>query len=193
MNHPILYKLSVFRHHIMGKPYFYGASTTTPHRTPYMRAMAERECSRLGRRLQILEVGTFRGKSLAMWADYGHVMCVDIWPEGMGVFLGNMRVMGLWSPRDYLAYQGDSRTVLPELVRDGFAFDVVYIDGDHSYEGCKSDLEWGRDLVRPGGILCGDDLEDSYPGVAHYPGVNRAVKEILGDVENQEGFFEVRL
>ncbi len=40
---------------------------------------------------------------------------------------------------------------------DGY-FDLVYIDGDHTYAGVMADLETWYGKVRPGGILCGDDF-----------------------------------
>jgi hypothetical protein len=35
--------------------------------------------------------------------------------------------------------------------------DLVYIDGDHSYEGIQTDIRCWFPKVRVGGILCGDD------------------------------------
>ena len=35
--------------------------------------------------------------------------------------------------------------------------DWIYIDGDHSFEGCYSDLEYALKVVRPGGLILGDD------------------------------------
>ncbi len=35
--------------------------------------------------------------------------------------------------------------------------DLVYIDGDHSYEGIVTDLQCWYPKVREGGILSGDD------------------------------------
>ena len=35
--------------------------------------------------------------------------------------------------------------------------DWIYVDGDHSYEGCLRDLENSLKVVKPGGIIMGDD------------------------------------
>jgi len=40
---------------------------------------------------------------------------------------------------------------------DGY-FDLVYIDGDHTYAGVMADLNAWYSKVRVGGILCGDDF-----------------------------------
>lgn len=42
-------------------------------------------------------------------------------------------------------------------------FDVVWIDADHTYEGCKADIAAWFPKVRPGGFIGGDDW--AYPGV----------------------------
>ena len=50
--------------------------------------------------------------------------------------------------------------------------DWVYVDADHSYEGCLHDLENSLRIVRPGGIIFGDDYTNK-------PGVRRAVDEFI--------------
>jgi len=35
--------------------------------------------------------------------------------------------------------------------------DAVYIDADHSYKGCQTDLEGSRPKVKPGGYILGHD------------------------------------
>lgn len=54
------------------------------------------------------------------------------------------------------------------------SLDWVYVDGDHSYEGVKDDLEAYYRAVKPGGFLAGDDYEG--PGWWG-DGVKRAVDE----------------
>lgn len=70
---------------------------------------------------------------------------------------------------------GDSRAVeLP----DG-EVDLLFVDGDHSYEGAAADLERWSPLVRPGGHLVIHDAVDTGGYGTVYPGVQRAVDEIL--------------
>ena len=54
-------------------------------------------------------------------------------------------------------------------------FDMVFIDGDHSYEGCKQDIQHWYSKVKPGGWLCGHD----YKHPSYNFGVHLAVDEFL--------------
>ena len=73
--------------------------------------------------------------------------------------------------------RGYSGTVLPTFPDD--TFDCVYIDGDHSYTGCKIDLELSLQKVKPGGILMGHDYEMNFAKAKnnHNFGVKEAVDE----------------
>jgi hypothetical protein len=48
---------------------------------------------------------------------------------------------------------------------DNEYFDYVYIDGDHSYEAVKKDLELWYPRVKKGGILAGHDFNKPHYGV----------------------------
>lgn len=60
------------------------------------------------------------------------------------------------------------------------SLDWVYIDGDHTYEGVRNDLEAYFRKVRPGGYLAGDDY--GQPGWWE-DGVTRAVDEFAARCE----------
>jgi hypothetical protein len=45
------------------------------------------------------------------------------------------------------------------------ALDFVYIDGNHSYEFVKKDIELYWELLKHGGVIGGHDYLESYPGV----------------------------
>lgn len=55
------------------------------------------------------------------------------------------------------------------------SLDWVYVDGDHSYEGVKADLEAFFEAVKPGGLIAGDDY--GHEGSWFGDGVQRAVEE----------------
>lgn len=59
--------------------------------------------------------------------------------------------------------------------KDG-SLDFVFIDADHSYEGCKADIEAWWPKVRPRGLICGHDYRDDMNF-----GVIKAVNEAFGD------------
>ena len=60
--------------------------------------------------------------------------------------------------------------------------DWIYVDGDHSYEGCISDLKNAKEIVKPGGLIMGDDF--GWPDAKwQKPGVTKAVKEFILDTD----------
>lgn len=57
------------------------------------------------------------------------------------------------------------------------SYDFVFIDADHSYEGCKADIEAWAPKIKPGGWLCGHDYENG--GFPKF-GVTQAVNDFVG-------------
>jgi hypothetical protein len=74
-----------------------------------------------------------------------------------------------WNIDCITLYKGDSSTNLNNL---DISFDMIYIDGDHSYDGVKSDLKSSFLKVKNGGLICGHDYVSS-----KFEGVVRAVDE----------------
>jgi predicted O-methyltransferase YrrM len=66
-----------------------------------------------------------------------------------------------------VAIQGDSSQVAEKCP----SVDLVFIDGNHSYEGCKKDIIAYASKVKPNGILSGHDYD--------FVGVNTAVNELV--------------
>lgn len=136
------------------------------------------------KRHRIVELGSHLGRSTRALGDNtpGKVWAIDH-----------------WNGTDELQYQDGERAQLFERFRENVGDlidrgkvvpvrtdhrqseslpdiqpDMVFIDGDHSYEGCKADiLHWKEKLV-PGGVLCGHDFE--------FPEVSKAVTELLPEV-----------
>lgn len=83
----------------------------------------------------------------------------------------------------------------------------MFIDGSHYYQDVRRDIEFALRVLKPGGIICGDDLEilpsadlvavaEQHLDQDHYqlpddrgfhPGVALAVYETLGTVEMKDG------
>lgn len=136
-----------------------------------------------GRRV-IVEIGSYRGKSAAMLAlgsaPDGRVTAIDphLRSEGAGttaygdederVFHETMARVGI---SDRVTHVVETSAA----ARPGWGdtpIDLLWIDGDHSYEGVRRDLEDWAGLVKPGGLLACHDY-------AHREGVRRAWDEMI--------------
>ena len=63
---------------------------------------------------------------------------------------------------------------------EGDPIDLLIIDGDHSYEGVKADLDVWLKHIKPGGLIFLHDYDADNTCFAHverYPGVKQAVEE----------------
>lgn len=178
----------------------------------------------------ILEVGSWAGNSIVAWdqatGGTADLCVVDIWDYDWDIggemargvqdglierlFWNNVRASGI-EPR-LMVIKDDSCNVLPTLKHN--FFDIVFLDGDHRYEGVKADIINAMPLVRDGGILCGDDLQfelnevdeevcragvrdrQSYivpPGEdGYHPGITLAVSELFQKVSRLWRLWAVR-
>jgi len=137
---------------------------------------------------RVLEIGRYKGGSTlviaAAMAGYGRLWSIDIAgaghhlePTGIGRPVADQirDACKRWSfPVEVLV--ADSRTV--EL--DTGKLDLVFIDGDHSYEGAKNDFDrFGRRVRIGGAVLFDDCFDDGFFRVPHTEGVGKAVAEIV--------------
>lgn len=122
------------------------------------------------------------------------LLCVDTWlgsPEHWSIrddadFMPSLKLLNGYPQlyRQFLAnvvLSGHSDCIVPfPISSDGAAqflrtksvvFDAAYIDAGHEYRSVRNDLEAFWPLVRPGGVMFGDDF------VAGWHGVVRAVSE----------------
>lgn len=122
------------------------------------------------------------------------VYCVDTWQGGIDHLLSDL-------PHDRLPRRNGASTLYEQflwnclkanvsslirplpmpssiaaklLAAHEIVADFVYVDGDHTHDGCFADLVAYWALLRPGGVLFGDDV--------NFPGVHSAVARFM-DVE----------
>ena len=238
------YPIEFLRYHyciLNNKPYFgviLSSVQGNTDRHAYMEKLVKSLSGR-GESLRILEVGSWAGGSAVLWArsitrynnGKGVVFCIDPWQPYLGgqnhslykkmdtalkkgtivnLFYHNINYSGFGDK--IIAIRGFSDDCLPAL-KNG-QFDIVYIDGDHSYRSVVKDLTNAKSLCKENGILCGDDLELQYPGTDKqalelnidkdfvidpatsawfHPGVTKAVWGIFGqEVSCYDGFWAMR-
>jgi cephalosporin hydroxylase len=127
----------------------------------------------------VVEIGSDAGGTLWAWRQLGSVRRVI----GVDLPRAGFSTGAELQEHDAEVVHGDSHDVatLEALTKllDGDVVDLLFIDGDHTYQGVKADWEMYHPLVRRGGIVAFHD-------VLHHPGhplveVGEAYQRILRD------------
>lgn len=142
----------------------------------------------------VVEIGRFKGGSTIVFASalpagvelWSYDFHVALRPDMPGAELDDeLRAalvrLGLDSKVHLLV--ADSRTAEPppgELA-------LLFIDGDHSYDGAKADFDRWSTFVRPGGHVLLHDAVDTGGYGNVYPGVARLAAEIGAGWERRAG------
>lgn len=109
---------------------------------------------------KVLEIGSANGGTAAYWAnmvgDDGVVYSVDIAPA-------DKCYKGTEYEKQIIEMIGDShdQTFKQEIYDKVGKVDMLFIDGDHSYEGVKDDFNSFAHLVRDNGFIIFHDIVDS--------------------------------
>jgi len=149
----------------------------------------------------VIEVGSWKGASAVTMGRMlqplgGRLLCVDTWlgsrefvddpmrrgwlqarhgwPHVYFTFLGNMVRTGLTNT--VVPFPQTSATAARWCLAHGIQADVVYVDASHDEEDVADDVRRWWKVVRPGGILFGDDYDQ------HWPGVGRAVEAFAAEL-----------
>ena len=113
----------------------------------------------------ILEVGTYRGGTLLLFADVATddalIASIDLpdevlpWRRSLyRSFAGRRQRIALIEAD---STEEATRRIVERELR-GEPLDLLFIDGDHSYDGVARDFELYSPLVRPGGLIAFHDI-----------------------------------
>ena len=124
-------------------------------------------CRNRGVPARIVTVDTWLG-SPEFWTctqdDRERVLnVIDGWPSVFYTFTRNMKKLGLHNmvcPLPISSMQGAA-----VLTHFGVVADIVYVDASHEHDAVISDAAAYWALLRPGGVMFGDDYCDIWPGV----------------------------
>lgn len=87
-------------------------------------------------------------------------------PVREDVVRANLALGGVGSVIDARIQQGFSGDPEVRAAVSDREYGVIVVDGDHSMDGVRADLEWVEQIVAPGGIVVLDDYGDkAWPGV----------------------------
>ncbi|WP_307662969.1 class I SAM-dependent methyltransferase [Streptomyces sp. V1I1] len=87
-------------------------------------------------------------------------------PVREDVVRANLALGGVGSVIDARIQQGFSGDPEVRAAVSDREYGVIVVDGDHSLDGVRADLEWAEQIVAPGGIVVLDDYGDkAWPGV----------------------------
>jgi predicted O-methyltransferase YrrM len=154
---------------------------------------------RLARRVPagaaVAEIGRFKGGTTLMLASalpdgaelWSYDLHVALRPDMSGPQLDSELAAALarygLTDRVHLVV-GDSRTAEPPPRPCA----LVFVDGDHTYQGARADYERWREFLAPGGDLLFHDAVDVGGYGNHYPGI----AQLVGEIERADESLERR-
>ena len=139
--------------------------------------------------LRVLEIGCYDGRATTWLVDnmLGHkdslIFCVDTFAgshEHNERHLSNLyarfghNISVSTHPEKVRTMVGDSRIILPSLVRDPRKFDVIYVDGSHATLDVVNDGIYSLHLLKKNGIIIFDDYQWTDPVYGNQP-VKKAI------------------
>ena len=178
------------------KPYWLSArypSLTATFRVESHLTLDERvKLYELGRNLNsVAEIGSYIGASACCFgaamksSGFGKMYCIDTW-NNEGMAEGSRDTWQEFTVntvkyRDFIVpIRGFSTDVVEDVASHTGSLDLLFIDGDHSYEGVKADWDAYNRFLKPGAIVVFHDC-----GWAE--GVKRVIREDVEPIASSSG------
>lgn len=151
-----------------------------------------------GENLTVCEIGVFQGEfSKFIWGETNpkELVLIDLfnWKTSSGDQNGEntkfadlneeyLQLQNHFKDQNVKIIKGDSSQVLKSF--DDKYFDIIYVDGDHSYKGALKDLQTAFHKIKTNGIICGHDYN-----IKLYPEVVAATTDFCNQYNLQINFL----
>ena len=125
---------------------------------------------------QILEIGRCYGGSAFLFAVAGDhhsmITSIDVAPQNDQLLQIALQRSGLAHKVQLLVGDSGQAATIMDFC------DLIFVDGDHSYNGVRQDYEHWRKAVKPGGYLAFHNAAYGRPYTITVPGVYQLTQEI---------------
>lgn len=138
-----------------------------------------------------LEIGSYVGSSASLILSHKYktnVICVDpcclssnhynVSKKQYDILLENLNNINTKNKFDILKNYSCDNEVKNYLIKNNIKIDILFIDGDHSYQGVINDWNNYIEYVNKGGFIIFDDYNDSI----YCPDVKIAVNDIVSNL-----------
>ena len=123
----------------------------------------------------ILEIGCHHGISTSLFCYYAKEV------DGVDIEISK-QLSNLQNRVDNLTlYKQASIAYLKKAIAQNKKYDLIYLDGDHSYDALKNELPLAQQLLKSGGILSGHDMVEGNKRPKN--GVLKAVYEAYPEIK----------
>lgn len=114
-------------------------------------------------RVDLYDQEIFTGNPTFSWGDIGTTYVVDPC-NGVGGDSDICNMEGFYQKTFFPRFikETSERAYYDFFVREDIKIDLLFIDGDHSYEGVKKDFDLYSKLLKPNGLILIHDTDFSY-------------------------------
>jgi len=139
-----------------------------------------RICNNIGLKTDIICVDTWLGSNDILWIDENLRKSLRLdqgYPRIFWQFIYNMIKAGVM---DFVYPLPMTSSAAYHLLKHfGIQVDMIYLDAGHEHSEVYTDLTMYYNLLRPGGIMFGDDYEATWPGVVSATNQFVAEKQVV--------------